>query len=145
MTLTSTLCRRNLCHLWPVILLTAVVGCDQGMASVTGRVVYENDGSGVPGGLVMFLPVEKGQPYARGNIQLDGTFRLGTETPGSGANPGKYGVCIIPPDRSAERENGAKIMPLVDSRYQDAATSGLEFEVKPGKNDFTMKVSRPSQ
>jgi len=145
MMLPSSLSRRNLRQLWPVLLLVVVVGCNQGMATVTGKVVYENDGSAVPAGLVMFLPTEKGQSFARSNIQPDGSYRLGTEKPGNGAKPGKYGVCIIPPDRSAERENGAKITPLVDSRYQDATTSGLEFEVQPGSNDFTIKVSRPSQ
>ena len=131
--------------LGPILLIVLLVGCNHGNPSVAGKVVYEDDGSPLDSGLVMFLPFEGEQRFARGEIRADGTYQLGTRKPGDGAQPGKYRVCIVPPDRSAEEENGILVPPLVDPRYLDVRTSGLEFEVKPGHNNFTLKVARPAE
>jgi hypothetical protein len=34
-------------------------------------------------------------------------------------------------------------LPLIDPRYTRFETSGLEFEVKPGKNQLTIEVEKP--
>ncbi len=130
--------------LGPVLLAMLVTGCEQGNPTVSGIVVYEDDSTPLDSGMVMFLALEGGKRHARGDIQTDGTYQLGTKKPGDGTAPGKYRVCIVPPDRSAEVENGIRVPPLVDSRYLDVRTSGLEFEVKPGHNEFTIKVSKPA-
>jgi hypothetical protein len=34
-------------------------------------------------------------------------------------------------------------VPAVDSKFTKYETSGITFEVKPGKNELTIKVTRP--
>lgn len=119
----------------------ATVGCGKG-ASVSGKVVYEKDGSPLTGGTVMF--VSEDSHLARADVHGDGTFELKSQSGDKSLQPGKYSVCLTPPDTSALRENGVNVAPVLDARFQSTATSGLQFEVKPGKNDFTIKVSKPA-
>jgi hypothetical protein len=109
---------------------------------VVGKVVYP-DGSPVPGGTVVFQPADGDtQPSARGEIQPDGTFRLGTQAPEDGAPPGKYRVAVLPPHRS--EEDARRKPPAVDPAFGDFATSGLEYTIQAGrKNEFLITVTRP--
>jgi hypothetical protein len=76
---------------------------------------------------------------ARGEVQPDGSFRLGTHKPGDGAAPGEYRVSIqpsLPPlDRPAPR--------ILDRRYENVATSGLRVTLKPETNRVTLEVDKP--
>lgn len=133
---------------WPlcaVVLssLLLVLGCSGPDTTVAGKVVYDKDGSPVTTGMVMFVSIE-GQHLARGDIQSDGTFSLRSKDRNTSIHPGKYGVCIVPPDTSSQRENGIIVPPLVDARFLDTRSSGLEFEVQPGENNFTLTVSKPT-
>ncbi|HLJ94986.1 MAG TPA: hypothetical protein VKU02_17555 [Gemmataceae bacterium] len=125
------------------LILTVSAGCGSGITSpVRGRVVFK-DGSPLTGGLVLFRPVdEKLQVSARGDIEEDGSFILGTYKVGDGAIPGKYQVAITPPPRPKVREKpvGRRI---IHPRYEKHETSGLEFEVKRGDNNFTIEVEKP--
>jgi hypothetical protein len=113
-------------------LALALAGCGSALpSSVTGQVVFP-DKAPVTGGLVVFEPADT-QPFAaQGVIQRDGRFRLGTSRPGEGAHPGKYKVWI---------EQYDDVEPI-DPRFSDANTSGLEFTVGPGANDFTITVEK---
>ena len=76
---------------------------------------------------------------AQGTIQPDGSFELGVNIPKEGAPAGKYRVLINPGDMS---DLDAKVRSGFDRRYTDFDTSGLEFEVKPGKNEFPIQLTR---
>jgi hypothetical protein len=100
-----------------------------------------DDGTAVPGGLVVFECQEGGKiVMARGAIQADGRYELSTYRPGDGALPGKYQVRVLPPppDVDAPRKGG----PGFDPRYTEFSTSGLTFEVKAGTNEFPIKLDR---
>jgi hypothetical protein len=82
---------------------------------------------------------------ARGRIQPDGTFRLGTYQPVDGAIEGKHLVVIIPPPPVGDRDE-MKTLPLViDPRFQRFETSGLKVTVSrdASENQFPITVERP--
>src|SRR5216684_5280266 len=82
-----------------VMLFVSVTGCDGGrLYPVEGTIVF-SDGevaTGLAGANVEFDPVA-GKEGARGDVQSDGTFRLGTHKPDDGVAPGEYRVCVQPP------------------------------------------------
>lgn len=123
--------------------LFAAGGCGRGLYPVRGQVVYE-DGSPMAEGFVICEMPEGEMPVmARGEIQPDGTFRLGTFEPGDGARPGKYNVLVTPRGRTQAEEQ--TLPPVLDPRFQNYSTSGLELEVKEGLNEVTFKVAKPSR
>jgi hypothetical protein len=79
----------------------------------------------------------------RGSIQRDGTFRLGTEKPGDGAWPGKSRVLAVP--RARTQADKHSLPQIIDSKFEKFETSGIEFDVKPGKNAFTIMVTKPKE
>jgi hypothetical protein len=107
---------------------------------VTGKVTFE-DGSPLDRGTVMAEKREgTAVVSAQGEIQPDGTYFLGTDTPGSGAPAGHYRVLVAPPtgeDKQPESD-------LLDSKWTKLETSGLELDVKSGKNEFNITVTKPS-
>jgi hypothetical protein len=112
-----------------VCLFLSPLGCGPKLASVKGQVVFP-DKSPLTSGLVVFEPAD-GNPYAgQGQIQSNGKFTLGTTRPGEGAHPGKYKVAIEAYDDAQP----------FDPRFSNIKTSGLEFTVTPGANDFTITV-----
>lgn len=141
----------NLYHALPRICRCAVfalflalaAGCGSGNTSpVRGKVVFK-DGTPLTSGQVVFKPVdEKVQVSARGDIEKDGSFTLGTYKDGDGAVPGKYLALINPPPRPKKREKAIG-RPIIDPRFTNYETSGLEFDVTQSKNDFTIVVEPP--
>jgi hypothetical protein len=124
-----------------LLLLPAAAGCGQGLYPVRGRVTFE-DGKPLSKGIVIFESKDGEKAVtARGDIQADGSYRLGTHKPGDGAPAGTYRVLVAPrEDVDAPERN-----PAFDRRYRDFNTSGLEFEVKAGPNEFPIEVTRPGK
>jgi len=124
-------------------LLVGTAGCSGGRHPVTGKVVFD-DGSPLEEGSVAMEMREGNKPImARGTIEHDGTFQMGTEKPGDGAKPGKYRVLVVP-QTLTERE-AATMPPVIDKKFERFETSGLEFEVKEGKNELKLTVTRPEE
>ena len=131
---------------WPLLaaplLLALVSGCGSGRHPVTGRVTYE-DGTPVEAGTVIGEATVDGKPVGvQANIEKDGAFSWGTERAGDGALPGNYRVAVMPVALS-ELELSAGKQPAVDGKYTRYETSGITFEVKPGKNELNITVTRP--
>jgi hypothetical protein len=51
-------------------------------------------------------------------------------------------VIVVPPALS-EYQQSQGMVPAIAGKYGKFETSGLTFEVKPGKNEFDIKVTRP--
>src|SRR5215813_7535464 len=62
---------------------------------VSGKVTYK-DGKPVTAGFVIFEPLSQ-KISARGEIQADGSFQLGTHRDNDGAMEGDYKVLVAPP------------------------------------------------
>ena len=122
--------------------LALASGCNSGRQTVTGKVTYE-DGQPVTAGTVIAEATVGGKTVGiQGNIEGDGTFRMGGGTPGDGARPGTYRVLIQAPSLSDfEKSQGKK--PALSGKYASFESSGITLDVKPGKNDLPIKVERP--
>jgi hypothetical protein len=124
-----------------VMLASAGCGKARGTVAVTGKAVLK-DGRGLPGGRVMLTG---GETSASGQIKPDGTFVLGTFTTSDGSTPGNYTVVIFgatEPDTISEfdRMGGVGKPPpsLIDKKYEAAATSDLQVEIKPPKTHLDL-------
>jgi hypothetical protein len=130
----------RLAPLWICVL----AGCNpSGLYRVDGKVVFP-DGSPLTAGTVEFVPVNKDALYApRGDLNADGTFRASTHQENDGAPPGTYRLLITPPE---ELEPGRPKPKAFDRRFKSYETSGLEYTVKEGKNEFlTITVEPPTK
>jgi hypothetical protein len=121
-----------------IVLLLSLSGCGKSYYAVHGKVTYP-DGKPVSKGIVVFESMESDAPIsARGDIQPDGTYKLSTERPGDGVPAGKYRVLITP---RVENPDAPERVPF-DKRFTDFKTSGLQFEVRSGDNNFPIEVTR---
>jgi hypothetical protein len=124
-----------------LLLVPGLAGCGNKLNPVRGTITLE-DGTPLTKGLVVFEGTVGGAPVsARGEVKPDGTYQLGTYKAGDGALAGKYRVLINPLDLS-EVPDEQKNLPF-DYKYLKFDTSGLECEVKPGANEFPIKLDRP--
>ncbi len=133
----------NLC--WTFVLsLPLLTGCSTGLLPVKGKVSYE-DGRPVTAGSVVVESVAEGNAKrnsANGNIQPDGSFQLTTLKSGDGVPEGRYRVAVLSPPLSDDQV-GRGEKPLVEAKYSQLDTSGLEIEVKPGSTEFSLTVTQP--
>lgn len=126
----------------PLTLLLFASGCGSGRYPVTGRVAYE-DGSPVEGGTVIGEATVDGKPVGvQGIIAKDGTFSWGADQPGDGAAPGHYRVAVMPV-ALGDNELAEGKQPAVEGKYTKYESSGITYEVKPGKNELNIQVARP--
>jgi hypothetical protein len=95
-----------------------------------------NDGTPLARGIVFLTG--NGTDGARGQIQPDGTFRLGTFTPTDGAKPNAYTAYVLgateEDTRSYEETLNLSIpgpLSLVHRNYEAAATSHVRVEINP--------------
>lgn len=126
--------------LLPIALLLAA-GCNSGRNSVSGTVTYE-DGSPVESGIVVGRATIDGKSVSVQGTIKNGGFSWGGAREGDGAAPGHYEVVVMPPSLS-EHELSQGVQPAVDSKFTKFESSGLSFDVKDGKNEFPIKVTRP--
>ena len=130
------------------ILAGLTVGCGPGAephpetVPVQGKVTYK--GQPVPRGTITFQP-DAGQP-ATGEIQPDGSYRLGTYGQDDGAVPGHHRVMIIANTADPTKIPGSSpgyVPPkdLVPKSYGQIDTSGLTADVTKDKAtyDFDLK------
>ncbi|HXG12325.1 MAG TPA: hypothetical protein VNK04_21395 [Gemmataceae bacterium] len=126
-----------------LLLLLGPAGCGTRYYPVRGTVTLD-DGTPLTKGLVVFESQGgEGEEVfmARGAIQPDGSYQLSTNYPGDGVPPGKYRVVIGSMDLT-DLPDHKKNLPF-DAKYLKFETSGLEYEVKPGPNEFAIRLDRP--
>src|SRR5262245_45613884 len=120
------------------LVLFGAGGCgSQTLFPVSGKVTYK-DGKPVTAGLVIFEPVVQ-KPSARGEIQADGSFQLGTHQDNEGAVEGEYKVLIAPPPLP---EEGKRLRSPIHPKYQNLESTPLKFTVTRDrdKNTFHIEV-----
>ncbi len=120
------------------LILFGASGCgSQAFFPVSGRITHK-DGTLVTAGLVIFEPVSQ-KISARGEIQADGSFQLGTHTNNDGAMEGEYKVLIAPPPLP---EEGKRLRSPIPEKYQNPESTPLKFTVTRDrvKNKFDIVV-----
>lgn len=115
-------------------------GNEQATAPVAGTVTI--DGEPLTSGLVTFWP--EGGRTAKGYIQEDGTYTLGTYERADGATPGLHKISITfvskePPNRpnfDAPEPPRRQVAPSpIPRKYTNPNSSGLTFDVKAGEDN----------
>lgn len=127
-------------------LCASFAGCrDDGRLptyQVKGKVLF-SDGTPLPGGWIIFESPEHGLA-ARGVIETDGTYRLGTYEQEDGAVAGRQLVAVTPASPEGFDPDKSTAPPILDPKYSHMDTSGVEVEVEPDdENDITITVERP--
>jgi hypothetical protein len=123
------------------IVLAILAGCSSGRCTVTGTVNYE-DGSPVESGIVIGKATIDGTPVTVRATIRNGTFNWGGAKEGDGALPGHYEVVVMPPSLS-EYQVSQGMTPAIDGKYTKFESSGLSIDVKAGRNEFPIVVTRP--
>jgi hypothetical protein len=123
--------------------LAMLVGCSSDLETVTGRVTFA-DGTPLDEGSVI-CEMKDGEKtiMAQGNIERDGSFRLGTHVEGDGAKRGNYRVLVVA--RALSDAERSTRLPIIDSKYSQFETSGLELEVNEGRNELNITVTKPER
>jgi hypothetical protein len=120
------------------LALFGASGCGgETLFPVSGTVTYK-DGKPVTAGLVIFEPVSQ-KISARGEIQADGSFQLGTHRDNDGALEGEYKVLIAPPPQP---EEGKRRRSPIHPKYRNLESTPLRFTVTRDrdKNTFHIEV-----
>jgi hypothetical protein len=135
--------RHNTLLVVPLVAILAGCSDDDRLPTyqVTGKVVF-SDATPLKGGWVIFENPEQGLA-ARGVIDIDGTYRLGTYEESDGAVAGKHFVAITPAPPDGYDPDEGHEHPIIHRRFAHMDTSGLEFEVTPdGDNHIEITVDR---
>ena len=114
--------------------------------TVKGMVVFSDGSPMTAGGVVMFQSLDTKSAEltldAKGELREDGTFELSTRDLGPGAAAGEYKALVrANPDF---KKNPQYPPPTIHPRFNRFQTSGLEFTVEEGENDFTIVVELPA-
>ena len=120
-----------------ITLLFAVVciGCSDHVG-LSGKVVFSDDGSPVPRGTVMFATPTF---QAKGDINPDGTFTMGSYSATDGLPPGTYTVAIIGANTSTG-DDGTYY--LLDPKWTSPSTSEYTVEVQKTTRNLVIEVDR---
>ena len=127
------------------LLLVTAIGCSNGNPrtfEVKGFVRFP-DGMPLTSGTIEFQSIDHElQIGATSEIDENGAFELGTFDVDDGAIEGRHRAVVV---SSHEIGTGAERPGLIETsklhpRFSDFNTSGLEFEVKPGKNEIVIPV-----
>jgi hypothetical protein len=129
---------------------SAVVGCGNGLADVSGTVTL--DGKPLQGGpqmdaTVSFVREDGHGTPAVGFIDESGryTLKLGAQT---GIAPGTYllGLSAKKITMPATREDMPKATLITPPKYESVTESGFRADLKPGSNTFDFALeSKPGQ
>jgi hypothetical protein len=120
-----------------------MIGCGGNrLYPVEGKVTFKNGNPYSGGGQVVFEPTDKDvKTSARGILQPNGSFRMGTFHDTDGVAEGRYRVAVVPAWRHIP-ERARPDPPPFDKRFSSQSASGLECVVKPGRNEFNITIEK---
>ena len=115
-----------------LLFLLTVLGCGSSHVKMSGRVVYEDDGSPLTTGTVLLCTPTM---QARGHLDKNGYFDVGTLGDRDGLPPDTYEVAIV---GAVDREDRA----LLTDKWYSPKTSGITVQVEKGMKSLEIKVNR---
>jgi hypothetical protein len=125
-----------------ILIVIVVTGCHRSSQESQVAGVVTLDGNPIGPGMIVFAPVDGGKP-ATGSIERSGSYTLNTSRePGLAA--GKYKVAISIRELPANVKRSDLIPPgklLIPERYEQSTTSGLEYDVGPGRNTINIELA----
>ena len=126
-------------------LLASIAGCGKNQ-KMGGTVTYSDDGSPVTTGTVCFTTDSF---YARGKLDDQGRYQLGTESVGNGIPKGNYKVSIANSQKVTGSKSvpGGSSMPILEEtiapKFRAAGTTDITCTVDGSTRQFDFKVDRP--
>jgi hypothetical protein len=111
-------------------------GCNGKQVGLSGKVIFSDDGSPVTFGTVCFATPTF---QAKGEIQKDGTFTMGSLSASDGLPPGTYQVGIL---GVTEDLGGDNIYSILDPKWNSPATSDFTVTVEKTTRNLEIKVDR---
>ena len=121
----------------PILLLITIAGCG-GKPNVKGKVVFSDDKTPVKQGIVIF---ENEKGIARGQIDENGTYTIGSEKATDGLQAGTYKVYLAGTEIFDSSGGFPKMEYVVDRKYDKPETSGLTVEVKKSRT-YDLEIDR---
>ena len=133
---------RRLAAVCCTAMLTMLVGCTSSSqeSTVSGHVTL--DGNNIGPGMVVFAADGGGKP-ATGSIESDGSYTMNTSRE-VGLAAGKYKVAVSVREMPQNVKRGDRPPPgklLIPEKYEQSTSSGLEYEVTPGKNTIDIELT----
>ena len=128
-----------------LVLLVPIAGCGKNQR-MGGTVTYSDDGSPVTVGNVCFVTDSF---YARGKLDDNGRYQLGTESVGNGVPKGTYKVYISDSQKivgSSSMPGGASIPILEETiapKFRAPGTTDITCTVDGSARKFDFTVDRP--
>ena len=133
-------------HIPVFLTVIFLAGCSNGNVSLKGKVTFSDDDNPLSVGTVCF---ESDSTLARGDLNPDGTFVVGTLRTHDGLPPGNYRVYITgaikPMNMNSSGKTGgtaSMFEPLVDQKFLRASTSGLSIDVTSSTKVYNFSVDR---
>lgn len=118
-----------------LLALCLCVGCDSRpqRVPVAGKVTI--DGQPLTSGFVRFVPAHG--RTASGELNANGEFKLSTFDDNDGALVGQHQVEII----AVANPTATKVRYLTPTKYQDANTSGVQFNITKPEPNLVIELS----
>jgi hypothetical protein len=121
-----------------ILSLFFLAGCDNGKVHLGGTVTFE-DGSPVPVGAVIFST----DTYsAKGDIDSNGKYVMGSLSTNDGLPAGKYKVYIEGATEEVSGKGGETSRSLIDAKYNNYNTTPLSCDVPVTGNTFDIQVPK---
>jgi hypothetical protein len=127
-----------------VMILCLCIGCSD-KVGLKGKVTFSDNDEPLPCGEIGFSTPTF---FARGTIQPDGSYIVGSESVTDGLPPGDYNVTVTAFVEDRNPTMGKNGMPvdnskhLVDQKYSSQTTSGLKATVDSSTKVLNFKVDR---
>jgi len=118
------------------LIFLVAMGCS-GNKRLVGKVTFD-DGEPAPNGMVIF---RTDTFVAKGEIQKDGSYKMGSERENNGIPPGEYQVYVTSISEPPPGPFGMPT-PLCDPKYENPDTSGLTCKIPAPGNRFDFKIER---
>ena len=114
-------------------------GCLNGNVNFGGKVTFSDDGSPLTMGTVCF---ESPGFLARGELDKDGKYDLGSLSASDGVPKGTYQVYITGAAKGGTNDRGELVpIPLIDPKFTSANT-GMTVTIDGNSKSYDIKVDR---
>jgi hypothetical protein len=134
---------RWLASLGVVTACLALAGCGDRLSTVSGAITLDGQPVMAKDGVmatIMFQPVTGGAA-AVGRLDSEGRYHISTGAQ-TGLTPGDYvATCAINQLIPSTTGGAASAKALSDPKYADSKTSGFQFTVTPGDNEFDLALT----
>lgn len=117
------------------VFIVSLIGCGKNHVALSGRVVYSDTGEPLNDGMVSFIRPDF---QARGFINREGRYIVGSYKERDGLPPGEYRVCVT---CSLIGPSGEAIT-LIAPKYAEPDSSGLRINIDSTTKTYDIKVDR---